>query len=128
MLVFSADNFAFHCSLPLLLLVLVLPTTPWKSAMSGVTPLSASPPEAPTASTEWSVVVSKIKKAPKQVRDQLKPPEKKPVVHAKPKTKMEKILQENPKFKSTLCSWWVERVHACRGARAFRCVYVFLGV
>lgn len=93
----------------------VLPTTPWKSAMSGVTPLSASPPEAPTASTEWSVVVSKIKKAPKQVRDQLKPPEKKPVVHAKPKTKMEKILEENPKFKSTLCSWYVQGARCPNG-------------
>lgn len=92
-----------------------LPTTPWNSAVTSVTPRSVSPPEAPTASTEWSVVVSKIKKAPKQVRDQLKPPEKKPVLHVKPKTKMEKILEENPKFKSTLCSWYVQGARCPNG-------------
>lgn len=90
------------------------PTSP----PSSLTTASSSPPPpvaAPTASTEWSVVVSKIKKAPKQVRDQLKPPEKPAVVAVKPKTKVEKILEENPKYKSTLCSWYIQGARCPNG-------------
>lgn len=73
-----------------------------------------SPPVAPSSSQEWSVVASKIKKAPKEVRDQLKAPEKK-VTPVKTKTKVEKLLAENPKYKSTLCNWYMQGARCPNG-------------
>jgi len=73
------------------------------------------PPAAPSSSTEWSVVASKIRKAPKQVQNQLKPAEKKATTPVKTKTKMEKILEENPKYKSTLCNWYMHGARCPNG-------------
>jgi len=86
----------------------------------GASASSASPPRgpspvAPSSSQEWSVVASKIKKAPKQVRDQLKAPEKSKVVPVKSKTKIDKLLAENPKYKSTLCNWYMQGARCPNG-------------
>lgn len=85
------------------------------SAASAAARRAPSPPsEAPSSSQEWSVVASKIKKAPKQVRDQLKAPEKK-TTPVKTKTKMEKLIAENPKYKSTLCNWYMQGARCPNG-------------
>lgn len=98
------------------------PTKTQNNNIIGGKGASASPARSPTppppvvaSSQEWSVVASKIKKAPKQVRDALKAPEKKAAPVVKSKSKTEKLMAENPKYKSTLCNWYMQGARCPNG-------------